>query len=333
MPPARPDASVRQAGGLAGIGAPRQPREAQGLKISPPGNQKEEQAEAQVAAARGGKGSEAEGTLRSPRNDALEALLADLGSQVRRPSGQSFDAPDSLFDPTGITSLDARLGGGFPRGRLSEISGPASSGRTSIALSLLAETLARGVLAAWIDLADAFDPLSAAASLQAHHPGTDFRRLLWVRARTEEEALRSCDRLLQTEGFELLVFDLPPRGRPGQGRPGRSRKNGAGIRDVSWLRLARLAARTRTSLVVISESPVVSPGTSPGISPGVQNDLNLSVTGSRADLVLEMQPQGALFTGQPPLLATLETHAVLRRHRSRPIGQEVPLSIDAESEI
>ncbi|MFK7898486.1 MAG: hypothetical protein AB8G23_21820 [Myxococcota bacterium] len=290
--------------------------------------------------------SEAEGALRSnlrsTKSDALEALLVDLGPQVRRNLGQSADlrnAPNpgnglggsEDWDPTGIPALDARLGGGFPRGRLSEICGPASSGRTSLALSLLAETLARGVLAAWIDLADAFDPASATASLRAHSSEVDLNHLLWVRARTEEEALRSCDRLLQTEGFELLIFDLPLylpgsssaslSSPPSSPPSSRTRKKRAEIRDVSWLRLARLAGRTRTTLLVISERPRAR-----------GNEITQAVTGSRADLVLEMQPQGARFMGSPPLLDTLETNAVLRRHRRRPIGQEVSLSLDADSE-
>ena len=82
------------------------------------------------------------------------------------------------------------------------------------------------------------------------------------------------------------------------------------IRDVSWLRLARLAASTRTTLVTLSNSPT---------------------TGSRAELVLEMQPLGARFSDPPVLLDALETTAVLRRHRHRPTGQAIPLSIAAES--
>jgi hypothetical protein len=206
------------------------------------------------------------------------------------------------------------LGGGFPYGRLSEICGAPSSGRTSLALSLLAETLERGVLAAWIDLADAFDPASAVAA------GSDLEHLLWVRARSEDEALRSCERLLQTEGFELIILDLAlqealqetPSGIGSTiARKPRPKKAGVTIRDVSWLRLARLAASTRTVLVAIS---------------------NTSTTGSRAELVLEMKPLGARFVGPPSLLDALETTAVLRRHRSRPIGQEVSLSMDAEPE-
>ena len=216
------------------------------------------------------------------------------------------------FCPTGIPALDARLGGGFPYGRLSEICGAPSSGRTSLALSLLAETLGRGVLAAWIDLADAFDPASAVAA------GSDLERLLWVRARSEDEALRSCERLLQTEGFELVILDfiqeilhrgaLPDALPETRRKPRPKRRGVAAIRDVSWLRLARLAARTRTVLVVLS---------------------NVSATGGRAELVLEMRPLAARFVGPPSLLDALETTAVLRRHRNRPIGQEVSLSMHA----
>jgi hypothetical protein len=67
------------------------------------------------------------------------------------------------------------LGGGFPRGGLSEIAGPPSSGRTSLALALLAAATARGEVAALVDAADAFDPPSAEAA------GVALARLLWVR--------------------------------------------------------------------------------------------------------------------------------------------------------
>jgi hypothetical protein len=249
--------------------------------------------------------------IQKRRSSALEALLVDLGSQIHRGhtvSQQETTAETLRFCPTGLPALDACLGGGFPYGRLSEICGAPSSGRTSLALGLLAETLERGVLAAWIDLADAFDPASAVAA------GSNLEHLLWVRARSEDEALRSCERLLRTEGFELIILDLALQEAPSTigstiGRKPRPKKAGVTIRDVSWLRLARLAASTRTVLVALS---------------------NTSTTGSRAELVLEMKPLGARFVGPPSLLDALETTAVLRRHRSRPIGQEVSLSMDAE---
>ncbi len=240
---------------------------------------------------------------------ALKSLLADLGSQIRRGRGLAREVAETpACCPTGVPRLDARLGGGFPRGRLSELCGAPSSGRTSLATTLLAETLARGALAAWIDPADAFDPVSAAACLAARGGGdgsSALQRLLWVRARSEKEALRSAARILQTEGFELVVLDLAhARGRAPRGSQ-------SVIHDASWLRLARLAAHGQSALVVLSNTPQA---------------------GSRAELVLEMQRRSTRFSGPPPLLDALETTAVLRRHRTRPTGQEVPLSLDADAD-
>jgi hypothetical protein len=186
-------------------------------------------------------------------------------------------------------------------------------------LSLLAETLAQGVLVAWIDLADAFAPTSAAEAILARGGELeDLDRLLWVRARSADEAIRSCERLLQTEGFELVVFDffisefisefIPGQAPLRSQAPHRTRAS-LRIQDVTWLRLARLAAATRTALVVLS---------------------NESVTGSRSELVLEMQARNAHFVGAPSLLEAIETSAVLRRHRSRPTGEEVRLYITEE---
>ncbi len=77
--------------------------------------------------------------------------------------------------PIGIGAIDMLLGGGLPIGCLSELVGAESSGRTTIALSLLAKITTQDTAAAWIDVSDAFAPESAALS------GVDLRRLLWVR--------------------------------------------------------------------------------------------------------------------------------------------------------
>src|SRR5437667_321638 len=79
------------------------------------------------------------------------------------------------LQPCGITELDAVLGGGFPRGSLVELCGPASSGRTSLAFSLLAEATERQQACAFVDVSDSLDPLSLAAA------GVDLPRLLWIR--------------------------------------------------------------------------------------------------------------------------------------------------------
>jgi recombination protein RecA len=90
------------------------------------------------------------------------------------------------LQPSGVTELDAVLGGGFPRGSLVELCGPASSGRTSLAFSLLAEATERQQACALVDVADSLDPLSLAAA------GVDLPRLLWIRC--GETAAREPDR-------------------------------------------------------------------------------------------------------------------------------------------
>ena len=306
MPPAPPDSAVGRARGPVGVARRIRPRIRD--RGRDPGSGSD------LGPDPGSDGSDA-----SSRRAPLEALLVDLGSQLQPATSVPRPEAADRFQPTGLAGLDARLGGGFPRDRLSEICGAPSSGRTALALALLAETLCRGVLAAWIDWANAFDPASAAAA------SGDLERLLWVRARSGREALRSCERLLQTDGFELVVLDLAFAGAPSPAGPApraktaraptragaRPRTRDEAIRDVAWLRLARLAASTRTMLVVLSNAPS---------------------TGSRAELVLEMKTGGARFAGPPGLLDGLESTAVVRRHRSRPIGERVPVSIRAEPE-
>lgn len=77
--------------------------------------------------------------------------------------------------PTGVDDLDDVLSGGLPIGALSELVGPECSGRTSVALSFIARITQLGYVCAWLDVSNAFDPISAAAS------GVDLARVLWVR--------------------------------------------------------------------------------------------------------------------------------------------------------
>ncbi|HKW35389.1 MAG TPA: hypothetical protein VJN92_20420 [Candidatus Acidoferrum sp.] len=79
------------------------------------------------------------------------------------------------LQPSGVRELDAVLGGGFPRGSLVELCGPASSGRTSLAFSLLAQATERQKACAFVDVSDSLDPLSLAAA------GVELPRLLWIR--------------------------------------------------------------------------------------------------------------------------------------------------------
>ena len=83
--------------------------------------------------------------------------------------------------PTGIESVDEALQGGLPQGAISELVGPECSGRSSIVLSFFAGLTQAARVCVWIDVSDAFDPLSAAAV------GVDLARLLWVRCGVTRE--------------------------------------------------------------------------------------------------------------------------------------------------
>ena len=128
-------------------------------------------------------------------------LEADLASRF----GDAFKIHDkSVVETlsTGIPEIDA-LSGGLPRGALSEIHGPASSGRTSLMFSLLAYATTHEETCALVDTNDVFAPAAAAAA------GDDLDRLLWVRcAGNLEHAFKATDLLLHAGGFGLVILDL-----------------------------------------------------------------------------------------------------------------------------
>jgi RecA/RadA recombinase len=161
----------------------------------------------------------------------VEGLLRDLGSQLRRGAAPAESTPPLA---TGIPEIDRLLEGGFPRGRLSEIAGAASSGRTSLALALLARSTGAGEVAAVVDCADAFDPNSADSA------GVLLDRVLWVRTPRIPQALRCTERLLETHGFALVLLDLAI----------------PDLRTVpaTALRLARRTESTGTALVVLTRT-------------------------------------------------------------------------------
>jgi hypothetical protein len=137
---------------------------------------------------------------------------------------------------SGVEGIDSGVGG-LPRGCLTEIFGPASSGRTSLLLSILAEATGRQEVCALVDADDAFDPASAAAA------GVRLERLVWVRsAKNAEAALKSADLLIQGGGFGLVVMDL------GDTPPATARR----ISLTSWFRLRRAVEHTPTVLVTVA---------------------------------------------------------------------------------
>lgn len=104
--------------------------------------------------------------------------------------------------PTGSLALDAALGiGGVPRGRIIEIYGPESSGKTTLALQVVAEAQAQGGVAAYIDAEHALDPVYAAKI------GVDIDELLISQPDTGEQGLEICDMLVRSNAIDCIVID------------------------------------------------------------------------------------------------------------------------------
>src|SRR5215467_7314956 len=123
-----------------------------------------------------------ESALRSRKLDVT--LTGTLPSEWRDPSA---------VVPTGLTRLDACLHGGLPRGQLSEIAGPRSSGQTTLLLQTMAATTRRGEIAAFVDTFDRLDVGSAVAA------GIKLDRLLWIRGDAVSESgqgSRTCERVV-----------------------------------------------------------------------------------------------------------------------------------------
>jgi len=160
--------------------------------------------------------------------------------------------------PTGISAADKMLEGGLPVGAISEVTGPVSSGRTSLALSFVAGRTREDCVCAWVDASDTLDAESAAAC------GVRLNHLLWVRCRATaparklknqstakpwtqlDQAVRATDLLLQAGGFAAIVLDLGNTAHQDASR----------IPLASWFRFRQAADRTRCSLVVLAQQPL-----------------------------------------------------------------------------
>lgn len=138
---------------------------------------------------------------------------------------------------TGIEEVNA-LTGGVPRGAISEIFGPASSGRTSIMFSLLAYATRHEEVCAVVDINDMFAPAAAASA------GIDFDRLLWIRCGGSlENAFKATDLLLHAGGFGLVILDMADV----------ASKDARRIISSWWYRFRRTVENKPTSLLVMSE--------------------------------------------------------------------------------
>lgn len=141
---------------------------------------------------------------------------------------------------TGVPSIDALTAGGVPKATWTEIVGEDSSGRTSLLLSILRQTVGQDHFCALVDTLDSFDPESAESS------GLLLKRLLWVRSGGKaESALKAADLLIRAGGFGVVAVDLGDVSE-------------AALRRVPfavWHRLRHGAEQSGTALVSLANRP------------------------------------------------------------------------------
>jgi recombination protein RecA len=174
--------------------------------------------------------------------------------------------------PTGITAIDACLRSGVPRGQLSELAGPRSSGRTTLLLQMVAAATRRGELAAVVDTFDRLDVASVEAA------GADLSRVLWIRGQAlsaadgaadvggasrgsrggsvgriggpvewaVDRALKALNLVLQAGGFGLVAIDLADVPAPALRR----------LPFTTWLRVQRAVEGRDTACVLVTPEPL-----------------------------------------------------------------------------
>jgi recombination protein RecA len=180
--------------------------------------------------------------------------------------------------PTSLPTLDSIIEG-FPRGAISEIIGPDSSGRTTLIHSLLAASTSKFEICAYVDADDSFDPVTAAAA------GIALSQLVWIRCgHNAGHALKAADYLLHAGGFGVIVLDLAH----------------VPVRDANripisyWYRFRRAIENTPSILVLLEKE---------------------SMAKSCASLMLEMKRKKIAWRGAPgfELLRGVELEALSRK--------------------
>ncbi|RMD94291.1 MAG: recombinase RecA, partial [Calditrichaeota bacterium] len=187
---------------------------------------------------------------------ALELAISQIdrqfgkGSVMRLGDNRARIAVDVI--PTGSLSLDAALGvGGIPRGRIIEIFGPESSGKTTLALHIIAEAQKSGGLAAFIDAEHALD------AVYAHNLGVDTENLLISQPDTGEQALEITETLVRSGALDVIVVDsvaaLVPKaeieGEMGDAQMGLQ----ARLMSQAMRKLAGAISKSHTSVIFINQ--------------------------------------------------------------------------------
>lgn len=144
-------------------------------------------------------------TVSDDKDKALEQVMADIEKQFGKGAIMKLGSDSHMeieVTPSGSLALDVALGvGGFPKGRIIEVFGPESSGKTTIALQAVAEVQKRGGRAAYIDAEHALDPV------YAKNLGVNIEELLLSQPDTGEQALEICEALVRSNAVSIVVID------------------------------------------------------------------------------------------------------------------------------
>ena len=198
---------------------------------------------------------------RAALENALRDRKLDRTLTTALPALERVD--EGAIVPVDVAAIDRCLQGGVPRGHLSEIAGPSSSGRTTLLLHLLSAATRRGEIVALVDTLDRLDVASAAAA------GIDLDRLLWIRGESVsnagarragppslsasarpadhiERALKALNLVLQAGGFGVVAIDLADV-------PGSTLKQ---IPFTTWMRVQRVIEGSDTACLLLAPEPL-----------------------------------------------------------------------------
>jgi recombination protein RecA len=190
------------------------------------------------------------------RTKAIDLALSQIEKQFGKGSIMRLGSKEAIVPisviPTGAISFDAALGvGGFPRGRVVEIFGPESSGKTTIALQVIAEAQKTGGMAAFVDAEHALDPQ------YAKKLGVDVENLLVSQPDYGEQALEIAEALVRSNAIDVLVVDsvaaLVPKaeldGEMGDSHMGLQ----ARLMSQALRKLTGIVSKSRTCLIFINQ--------------------------------------------------------------------------------
>jgi recombination protein RecA len=193
---------------------------------------------------------------KAEKNKAIDLALSQIEKQFGKGSIMRLGSKEAIVAiaviPTGSISFDAALGiGGFPRGRVVEIFGPESSGKTTIALQVIAEAQKMGGMAAFVDAEHALDPI------YARKLGVDVDNLLVSQPDYGEQALEIAEALVRSNAIDVLVVDsvaaLVPKAEL-EGEMGDSHMGlQARLMSQALRKLTGIVSKSRTCLVFINQ--------------------------------------------------------------------------------